>query len=78
VNNASLCLANPGLEYVVYRQRGGTLSVNLTGVSGTFDVEWFNPRSGEKMSAGQTTAGAWREFTAADRGDWVLHLMRSH
>jgi Putative collagen-binding domain of a collagenase len=77
VNSGSLCLAKPGQEYVVYRQTGGTVSVNLTEVSGTFKVEWLNPRTGDKISAVQTTGGEWRSFTAADADDWVLHIIKT-
>lgn len=33
-----------GEVYVIYLPDGGSTNLNLSGVSGTFDVRWFNPR----------------------------------
>jgi hypothetical protein len=50
--NSGYCLAVMGSEYLVFLPNGGSVTVNLSGVSGSRAVEWFNP------SNGQTTAGA--------------------
>ncbi|MCI0460125.1 MAG: DUF5060 domain-containing protein [Gemmataceae bacterium] len=75
VNPGSLCLANPNREYVVQRQGGGTITINLEGTTGTFTAEWLNPRTGVKTAAG-TVRGVGR-YTTPDAGDWVLHLRAS-
>ncbi|MGB7934168.1 MAG: DUF4038 domain-containing protein [Gammaproteobacteria bacterium] len=70
-------LADPLHEYVVYLKTGGSVSVNLTGASGTFDVEWYNPRTGAVTKKGSVTGGAPRSFTAPDTNDWTLHLAQT-
>lgn len=44
-NIAARCLANPGSEYVILLRRGGTVDLDLTGLTGDFDVSWYNPRN---------------------------------
>lgn len=75
VNSPNICLANPGQEYVVYAPSGGSITLDLA--SGTFNLEWFNPRTG--VHEGQTTisGGASRTFSSPDTNDWVLHLKKS-
>jgi|GEM_PF-366548 len=45
--------------YAVYLPAGGTALLNLAGVSGTFDVFWYNPRTGGelKTSSVQSVVG---------------------
>lgn len=38
--------------YVVYLKNGGTTSLDLTGTSGTFEVQWFDPRNGGALQLG--------------------------
>ena len=62
VNSGSLCLADPGQRYVIYRQTGGTMTIDLSGVSGVFHAEWLNPRTGAKTPAEKVEGGAKRSF----------------
>lgn len=77
VNAGSLCLADPGQEYVVYRQTGGTIALDLSAASGKFAAEWLNPRTGARRPAGNVTGGAKPTFNCPDEHDWVLHLWAS-
>lgn len=76
VSSDSYCLADPGREYVVYAEQGGTVRVDLTGASGTLQVRWLNPRTGQYTAGGQVPGGTAHSFTnpAADANDWILHL----
>jgi hypothetical protein len=67
-------LANPGQEYVVYLQSGGSVTADLSAASGTLPVEWYNPRTGTAAAAPTTSGGASRAFSAPDSNDWVLHI----
>lgn len=49
------CLKKAGDVYVVYLKKGGTTSLNLSGVSGTFSVRWFDPRNGGSLATGSVT-----------------------
>jgi hypothetical protein len=71
VNSESLCLADPGQIYVVYRQRGGNIVLDLTRVPSMsrFNAEWFDPRTGARRSTGTVAGGAPRSFTCPDSRD---------
>jgi hypothetical protein len=67
-------LANPGSEYVIYQKSGDNVIVDLSDTHETLNVEWYNPRSGERITAAATSGGAPRTFTPVDSNDWVLHI----
>jgi hypothetical protein len=58
------CLAVVGNEYLVLLPAGGSVTVNLTGLSGTRTVEWFQPRSNQTVAGGSVTGGGQVTFTA--------------
>jgi hypothetical protein len=81
------CLVDPGKEYLVYlpsRWRHSipligklfrnSVTVVLSDASATFNVEWFNPNSGETLPTGTITAGTSRTLTAPFGGAAVLYL----
>ncbi|NJK84720.1 MAG: hypothetical protein HC906_00795 [Bacteroidales bacterium] len=47
--NGNYCFSKAGEIYAVYLKNGGSENLNLSGVNGTFDVSWFNPRTGGKL-----------------------------
>jgi len=49
-------LAKTGQAYLVYLPAGGAASLNLIGVSGTFDVRWFDPRNGGPLQTGSVAS----------------------
>lgn len=77
VNSPNLCLANAWDEYVVYAPSGGTVTLNLSAVGGSYAVEWLNPRSGSYQGQTTVSGGASRNLSAPDGNDWVLHLKLS-
>ena len=72
------CLANsaaPHAEYLVYVPDGSTITVDLSGSSGTFTVEWFSPGTGQILDGGTVTGGLPDvPFTPPASGDFVLYL----
>ena len=68
-------LANPGLEYLAYSPLANTITMDLTGTSSIFGIEWFNPRTGEIIRGGVTTGGSHQTFDAPFTGDVVLYLV---
>ena len=82
------CLANEGKEYLIYLPSSNkilhrffqlvgmneTVTVNLSATSERFNVEWFNPRTGETIDGGTISGGVSRSFTAPFRGDAVLYI----
>jgi hypothetical protein len=81
--NSRYCLAKPGQTYAVYLADGGTTSLDLTGVSGTFEVRWFDPRNGGGLatgSVGGVNGGgpvALGSPPSATGSDWVALVRRS-
>lgn len=76
------CLANPGETYVVYFPFGGTASLNLQGVSGAFEVSWYDPQAGGSLQKGevsQVEGGAVVALGAAPKEadrDWAVLLKK--
>jgi hypothetical protein len=70
-------LAEKGQSYVAYLYDGGTLRLDLRGVSGTFEARWYDPRNGSFRAAGSVAGGQERSFTAPAAGDWTLHLRKT-
>jgi len=72
--SSQYCLANPGVEYLVYLPDGGEVTVDLTAATGALAVEWFNPRTGDGTDGGSVMSGEKRAFQAPFEGDAVLYL----
>ena len=70
------CLANPGREYLVYLPDGGSVSIDLSSVSGELSASWFNPSTGEDIDADKVAGGGKSNFTAPFDGHAVLSLRR--
>ena len=43
---STYCLANKNQQYVCFFPAGGSEGLDLTGLDGEFQVEWFNPATG--------------------------------
>ncbi|HVG09393.1 MAG TPA: DUF5060 domain-containing protein [Thermoanaerobaculia bacterium] len=50
--SADYVLAKAGQVYAIYLPNGGTANLSLAGVSGSFDVRWFDPRNGGDLRIG--------------------------
>lgn len=77
VNDAALCLAEPGKRYVAYLPEGRATTIQLE--PGDYSAAWFNPRTGETSELPNVRAGegGWASPEAPDGGDWALHLRRA-
>jgi hypothetical protein len=58
------CLAVAGSEYLVLLPTGGSVTLNLNGVSGSFTVEWFSPRSNSTVIGSSVPGGSTVTLTA--------------
>ena len=65
---------SPHPEFLVYAPSGGTFTVNLSGLSGRFAVEWMDPKTGVKTAGEDVSGGATSTFTPPFSGDAVLYL----
>jgi len=46
------CFAKPGQIYAIYLPAGGTTNLDLGNSSATFNIQWYNPRTGGKLQKG--------------------------
>lgn len=72
--SSRFCLADPGRSYVIYLPDGGAVDVDLSAVTGTFDVAWFRPHSAETYDAGPIEGGSIVTMSAPFPRDAVLLL----
>jgi hypothetical protein len=74
-NSAStpFCLADFGLEYLLYQADPGSVTVDLP--AGTYNYEWFHPSTGSVAGRGTVTVGEGNNtFTPPFSGSAVLYL----
>jgi len=76
LTSTGLCLAQPGVEYVVYAPTGEAFTVDLAAAKGkTLKVRWYDPDRGQFHQAenilGDNSA---EQFVPPLKGDVVLHL----
>jgi hypothetical protein len=53
---------------------GGGVTVDLSGLSGSWHADWFDPRSGTKTSLDALDGGSSHTLTPPSKDDWVLLL----
>jgi len=74
LSSTRYCLANPGVEYLVYQPEKGDFTVDLK--PGTYDAEWFDPIGGVVAKTEQiTTKGGQHTFASPLDSDAVLYLV---
>ena len=75
-------LAKRGEVYAVYLPDGGTTTLDLSGVSGKFEVKWYNPRTGGDLQDGTVRTiegGGGRALGEAPRdvtSDWAVLIRK--
>lgn len=68
-------LALEGVEYVVYVETPGPVTVNVEKQG--YDVEWFNPINGEHVKVKEKGKNETVVFSPPDTShDWVLHISK--
>ena len=81
-SSSDYVFAKKGELYVMYLPNGGSTNLNLSGVNGSFNIEWFDPRNGGELQRGtvnSVSGGGQVSLGEApkDRSqDWVI-LVRS-
>ncbi len=62
--SSTYCLANRGIEYLIYLPKDQQVVVNLEDVSGLFKVEWFDPDKGEFIESESIHGGSKLSLTS--------------
>ncbi|WP_020533076.1 DUF5060 domain-containing protein [Flexithrix dorotheae] len=76
------CFAKAGEVYTIFLRNGGTTRVNLSDVKSSFEVKWYNPRTGGELQDGSVKSlkgGDWKEVGTAPNDqekDWVVLIQR--
>lgn len=74
--STNYCLAQPGTAYIVYLPDGGEVTVDLSAMKGSVDVEWISPRVDNAPVVSKAEGGGHRLFEVPFAGDAVLYLFR--
>ena len=80
--NSRWALAKAGDLYLVYLPTGGSADLDLTGVTGQFSVNWFDPRNGGALKRGSVaTVAAGRQVSLGSAPDnpaedWLVVVRR--
>jgi hypothetical protein len=71
-SDEAYCLAEPGLQYIVYAPNGGVIRMNLPGVDAGLCAQWLDPRTGNRSDAGRVDADLLYQAQCPSSEDWVL------
>lgn len=80
----SFCMVKEGELYALYFPFGGTTNLDLTAASGTFSVQWYNPRTGGALQSAKTTTVTGGEIVAIGEApedpelDWAVLIKQSN
>jgi len=77
LSTSTFCLANPGIEYIVYQPN--KIPYNLQIIAGTYNYEWFDPQAGKVIDKGNFTATNPQKYLTPPANciwDSVLYLKR--
>jgi hypothetical protein len=81
-NPGDFVFAKPGETYAIYLPDGDTTELDLAGVSGSFEVKWYDPRRGGDLMDGSIRAvqgGGRRSLGDAPKDktmDWAVLVRR--
>ncbi len=72
------CLAQPGVEYLVYKPAGDETSITVKLKADTYKYEWFDPEQGKVVSTDTIRAKDGEQTLRAPlQGDAVLYIAHS-
>lgn len=74
---ADYVFCDPGRIYLVYLKTGAN-TLDLTGDHSSFNLRWFNPRTGEYQDGPQVDGGGPVQLTPPGTQDWVAYLKCSN
>lgn len=78
IASTGFCLANPGVEYIVYNPQNDRPGFVVELPEGEYACEWFDPENSIKVTAKTLKAtGGKQKFTSPFKSDAVLLLQRA-
>jgi hypothetical protein len=76
-NHKKMLFWTPGANDRYDGNSGGAFTVKLTGVSGSFQATWIDPRTGNESAAGTLSSGSDHSMSPSSTDDWALLLEAS-
>ncbi len=70
------CLTDGRDTCLVYTSGGSCFQLDLSRTLGEFQVQWFDPGTGEIAGVKRIAAGSQPEFTPPSSSDWVFYMQR--
>ena len=64
-------------RYLMYKQSGGAIDVDLNDVTSSWSAYWLNPRNGELSPAAVSVSAGNVSAQTPDSQDWALILSKS-
>ena len=74
--STGFCLANPGVEYIVYEPSGSPFSVSGLQAGGSYYYEWYDPEEHKVIASAQTKPENTVETFTPPNQSIVLYLRR--
>jgi len=74
--STGFCLANPGVEYIVYAPGGSPFSVSGLQAGGSYYYEWYDPEENKVIASAQTKPENTVETFTPPNQSIVLYLRR--
>ncbi|MDX2213900.1 MAG: Calx-beta domain-containing protein [Oculatellaceae cyanobacterium bins.114] len=62
--NGNYAFAQTGIAYGIYLRNGGSVDLDLSNVTGTYRVRWYNVTTGQYTAGGSIEGGDWRTLTS--------------
>ncbi len=75
--NEAYLTARPGEAYLLFFPDGGTVSLDLTGHPGRYELRWVDPGTGEWAAREQLAGGGRVPIRAPGRGNWAAAIVRT-
>jgi hypothetical protein len=70
------CLANPGLDYIVFVPQGREVTLDLSAADGVLQVEWLHATEAAAAPRSTIAGGSKRVFKSPVGADAVLHVFK--
>lgn len=75
-DNEAYCLAEIGKQYAVYFTDGGSVTLDLSGASGSFNMRWLEIAGSKWGSTNTIEGGGIRTLTPPSSGQWVVLITK--
>lgn len=72
--STSFCLADPGVDYIVYLPDGGVAELDLSAAQGGLSVEWIDASTGAATPGASVDGGGRIRLAAPFAGNAVIHV----